>query len=105
MLNESYFIPIKRFAYYFIIIGVFGVLIHLYNNQDPNYTLDFKVFVLIMTLMHIGIGIGLLIKAKSAFYAFKSYLYLIKIGFPIGTYISNKMLDYIEKNDIKQFFE
>ena len=103
MSNENIFAPIRNFAYFLSAIGVCGIIIHLLNVSDPYYASDFRLFVLMSTFVHLGIGFGLLARVKSAFHAFKFYLYFLKIGFPVGTYISKKTLDYIQKNNIEQF--
>ena len=85
-------------------MGLMGIIGHISNLSDPDYTLHFRAFVFALTFLHAAIGIGLLTKAKSAFYLFKIYLHLLMLAFPIGTYIAKKTLEYIEKNNIKDFF-
>ena len=97
--------PVRCFAYFFIGIGMLGIAMHIYLTSDVRYTNDFKIFVLALSGLHILLGFGILIRSKWAFYVFRSYVLLLYLGFPIGTYISRRMQAYFETHNIKRYFE
>ena len=49
-------------------------------------------------------GVGILLRKAWGYYLLKSFLYLLLISFPIGTFISYKSLKFMEKNSIRKEF-
>jgi hypothetical protein len=49
-------------------------------------------------------GIGILSQKRWGYYLFKFFLYILLLGFPIGTLISYKSLSYIRRNNIKELY-
>lgn len=81
------------------------MIIHFLELNDVRYTKDFGAFVLIVSFLHLLFGIGVIFKKMWGFYALKIYLYSLYLAIPIGTYIANKTLRYIEKHEIKKLFK
>ena len=96
--------PIKIFSYCVIMMGVVGILMHFFLQQDDRYAIEFMYFTLMVSFFHFFVGAGIILRHYWSYYLFKLYLYLLLIGFPIGTYIAIKMLKYIDKYDVKKFF-
>jgi len=105
MSNHDFLKPIRSFGYFFIIIGVAGFIMHFWALNDVRYTNGFKLFVLIVSLLHLSIGSGVIFKKIWGLYALKFYLYLLYFAIPIGTYIAVKTLRYIEKYQIEKSFK
>ena len=104
MKKINYFHPIKMFGLFFLLLGFYSLIMHLIYLSDQNYTIGFLYFNLIVGMMHFIIGVGILLKTSWGFHLFKLYLRLLYLGFPIGTYISIKTLDYIKRYDIEKNF-
>jgi hypothetical protein len=105
MVQSDILKPIKIFGYCVIMMGVVGILMHFILQQDDRYTVEFMYFTLIVSFFHFFVGVGIISKNYWGYFFFKFYLYLLSIGFPVGTYVAIKMLKYIEKYDVKKFFE
>jgi hypothetical protein len=56
-----------------------------------------------VSLFHLLLGIGILLRRRWWFSVFKGYLYLLYLGFPVGTYIARETLKYIEQNSVEQY--
>ena len=95
--------PLRYFAYFFIVIAFLGFLTLALDMSEIKYWPVVWTFVGSVSLFHLVLGIGVLFKRKWGFTIFKGYLYLLYIGFPIGTYIARKTLRYIEENRIEAF--
>ena len=50
-------------------------------------------------------GLGIISLKKWGYYLLKIFLYVIVLAFPIGTFISYKVLTYIKINDVKLFLK
>jgi hypothetical protein len=83
-------------SYYFYII-----LILLNNLSDRTEGIIFGV---IMVTWYAVTGIGILKRKAWGYYLLKSFLYVLLISFPIGTFISYKSLKFMKKNSIKKEF-
>lgn len=53
---------------------------------------------------YLVLGVGVLLRARWAYWLLKGFLYLLLLGFPIGTWISFKLLAYMKRSDLKQYF-
>ena len=104
MLRNTTLRPIKIFAAILIAIGAIGVLLDIGYLNDPNLSILFKIFGILISLWHLLGGIGLLLQRSWGLYIFKIYLYVLFLGMPIGTYIAYKTLNYIKNNELDKFF-
>jgi hypothetical protein len=96
--------PIRNFGYFLIIVGLLGFAAHLHTIGNPNYPAFAGWFVIVVSVYHLVVGIGLIRKKKWGLYSLKAYLYLWYIAFPIGTFIAYKTLKYIERHKIETLF-
>ena len=94
--------PIYNFGCFLITIGCLGLwcLFAESNTTGIEYYFLFA-FVGLISATHLMLGIGIVVKNKSAFNLFKVYLKFLYYGFPVGTYIAKKTLKYIENNNIE----
>ena len=104
MLEDDILRPVKIFGTVLFVIGFFGIIFDLNYLNDPEVSKGFKIFGVIISMWHLLGGIGILLKKIWGFYIFKSFLYVLFLGFPIGTYIAYKFLDYIKRNNLKNLF-
>ncbi len=104
MPNVDIFRPIKIFGFVFIILGLYGFIAYFKTLTGVNYPLIVGLSIIIVSLFHVLMGIGIVCKKLWGFYFLKFYLYLCFLAIPIGTYIAIKSLKYIEKYNIKAFF-
>lgn len=103
-MNDLYR-PLRYFAYLFIVIAFLGFVTLALDLSNIKYLPIVWAFVGSVSLFHLAVGIGVLFRKKWGFTIFKGYLYLIYIGFPIGTYIGHKTLKYIYENKIEAFLK
>lgn len=101
-LNEAK--PIIYFSYILIISAIIGIPMSISLQSDPNFDNSFSTFLIILALWNLITGIGILTKKKFGFQVFKIYLYILYIGFPIGTIISKKLFEYIKENNVERFY-
>ncbi len=91
---------------FFSICGIYP-LVSLYFMEDRPADIDVHKFVIFFVLMggwYLTTGIGILLRSKWGYFFFKFFLYILLLGFPIGTFIAYKSLKYIKKNHIKTLF-
>ena len=101
-MNDLYR-PLKYFAYFFIGIAFLGFVTLVLDLSKVKYLPAVWTFVGSVSIFHFVLGIGVLLRKKWGFTIFKGYLYLLYVGFPIGTYIAHETLKYINENRIEKF--
>lgn len=92
--------PIKVAGLIFIISSIFGGLFFNYINSVEGLERSLIIFISINILFHLLMGIGVLYQKKWGLYLLKTYLYLLVLAFPIGTFIGLKSLRYIKEKKI-----
>ncbi|MCP3876647.1 MAG: hypothetical protein GY699_26360 [Desulfobacteraceae bacterium] len=103
MHNNNVLRPVIIFGYCLVLMSFIILLVHS-SSERTSFKMEFRSFAISVSLFHFVIGLGVLLKKKWGYYCFRLYLYLISVGFPIGTFIGLKMLKYIDKHDVKKFF-
>jgi len=104
MLRNNALRPIKIFGSVLLAVGIIGIFFDFIYLNDPQLSKGFKIFGIIVSMWHILAGMGVIFQRAWGFYIFKSYLYVLFLGFPIGTYIASKMLNQIKSNELKKYF-
>jgi hypothetical protein len=104
MLGDKTIRPLKFFGVVLLAIGVAGIFFDFIYLGDSELSTGFKLFGVLISIWHLLAGVGILTQKAWGFYIFKSYLYTLFLGVPIGTYIALKMLSYIKRNDLKKYF-
>ena len=107
MKQKEYSIP-KPLCYFAIVLIVssilgLGLMYSVFN--DISFDSDFSLFIIAMIMLHSIVGCGILSKKRSGFLIFKSYLYLLYLAVPIGTYIAYKTLNYIERHRLEKLYK
>lgn len=105
MITTDFYKPIKNFGYFLTAVGICGFLVLFTKLTDIKYLMVVWIFIGLISLYHLLLGIGVILKKKWAFGIFKSYLRLLYLGFPIGTYISRKTMRYIDENSIEKYLK
>lgn len=95
---------IRYILLYFISSCLIGLLMHFLLKADIDYTIEFKIFVILFVVIHGAIGIGILLRKRWGLRLFRWYLLMLLIAFPIGTYLSIKMKKYIKKINLENYF-
>jgi hypothetical protein len=101
-MNDLYR-PLRYFAYFFIAIAFLGFVTLVLGLSEVKYLPVVWTFLGSVSIFHLVLGMGVLFRKRWGFAIFKAYLYLLYIGFPIGTYIAHETLKYINKNRIEEF--
>lgn len=104
MLNYEVFKPIRNLGLLLIFGGVVGIFCHLAFMKDPDYIIIAQVFVVSVSIFHLFIGYNIVSRNRWGFKCLKLYLYLMYPGFPLGYYYAKRTFEYIETNDIENFF-
>lgn len=97
--------PVRNFGYLFVCVGFFGFLVLFTKLRNVEQMIAVWLFIGLISLFHLLLGVGIVLRNKFGFGIFKSYLQCMYIAFPIGTIISKKTLEYIEKNNIERFIK
>lgn len=105
MIIPDLYKPIQNFGIFFFAIGALG-LVFLSIDKSNGFEYWFLLsFAGPISLLHLFIGIGLILKNRTSFFFFEAYLKLLYFGFPIGTFIAKKTLIYIKKYNIENFLK
>ena len=100
---------LPKYLQYFalILIGssVFGFGLLSSVLKDESFDFDFAIFIIIMILVHLVVGGAILSKKHWGLLIFKTYLYLLFLAIPIGTYIASKTLKYIKHNKVNRLYQ
>jgi hypothetical protein len=87
-----------------LIVCFVGCLYTLYVSTIESSSAFIGYFGAAITLWYFVTGIGILKRKVWGYYLLKSFLYLLLLSFPIGTFISYKSLKYMKKNSIRKEF-
>jgi len=107
--------PIKIFGAVLVIAGLVAFsafigpflldpssTIYILGEREPHYLLFY--FWVASTVFYLLTGVGVLYLTKWGYFLFKVFLFLLFLGFPIGTFISYKTLSYMKCHQIKRHF-
>lgn len=98
------FKPVKAGGQIFIFLGLLILITHFLLFREPDLDPSFDIFAWVNICWYLLMGVGVLQQRIWGYYMLKSYLYVMAIGFPIGTYIGLKSLKYLREKEIKDFF-
>ena len=108
MKKQDNFIIFKFLVFLiFLLVTAFGIIMGFSMFFEINNHTAKWLFILILSMIiaiHLSIGIGIVLEKKWGFCALKIYLYLSLSAFPIGTFISFKVLNFIKNNNISEHF-
>ena len=81
------------------------LLVLVYTLEDrPSDIHLFVIFFVLMGGWYFTTGVGILLRRKRGYFFFKSFLYFLLLGFPIGTFFAYVNLKYIKRNHLKTLF-
>ncbi len=105
MLKKERFLRTYGIALIFLSACSIYILVRLYSMEDrPPDIHEFVIFFMLMGGWYLTTGVGILLRSKWGYFFFKSFLYLLLLAFPIGTFIAYASLKYIKRNHIKTLF-
>ena len=87
------------FGSYCLFAAVLSVVV--FFKTDDN---GFRIFAAIIGGLHLVTALGISLRTSWGFYVLKAYLYVLLIGFPVGTLVARYLLRYIRENNINQYF-
>jgi len=106
--------PIRIFGVTLIALALLGVLFfgNLFLNPNseiyvlgPNPPSGLHIYFVVGSLLfYFTVGLGIVLLTRWGYVLFKGFLYLLLLGFPIGTFVSYKTLSYMKRHNIKQYF-
>ncbi|MFZ2445912.1 MAG: hypothetical protein WAW37_06110 [Syntrophobacteraceae bacterium] len=92
--------PLKYFTLALICSCILGFGLLYSVTRDQRFDSDFILFIILMLILHSVVAAGIASKKRWGLILFKSYLYLMLLAVPIGTYIAHKTLKYIKKDEV-----
>jgi hypothetical protein len=103
---DEKFKPINIFGLIISTIGIVGLAMApaIFVGNGFSQPIWFIVFSSLQVLLFLIGGVGIVMRKSWTYYIMKMILYWLLIAFPVGTLISVKMLRYVKKNNIKDFF-
>lgn len=104
ILDDNKLKPIRTFGLVLTVAGIFGIFALLAELNAPKLDMGGIIFLIIMTTWHLISGIGILLRRKWGFILMKLYLYILYLGFPLGTLLAKRILSYTKENEIELFF-
>lgn len=104
ILDDNKLKPIRTFGSILAVAGIFGIFALLAELNAPKLDMGGIFFLIFMTTWHLISGLGILLRKKWGFILMKLYLYILYLGFPLGTLLAIRILSYIKENEIKDFF-
>lgn len=105
MLDYEIYKPVRNFGLFIGIIGVFGIIYHITSIKDPQYTIGFQAFIIILSFFFLVIGWNIVTRNRWGFKSLKLILYLLYPAYPFGYYFAKRTFRYIELNNIQKFFK
>lgn len=104
ILDYKYFRPVRVAGIIFIILSAIGGLMYISLLNNSSLDTSHHVFIIINMLWYLLTGLGILLQRIWGYYLLKIYIYILILGFPIGTYFVVKSLRYLRKYEIKNYF-
>src|SRR5438132_2853089 len=107
--------PIRIFGMVLLVLDLIGVVLFgnlfFLDKNSPLYVFGAEgqshgplYFWAGSVIFYFLIGIGVVYPTRWGYFLLKCFLYLLLLGFPIGTYISYKTLSYMKHHQIKRHF-
>lgn len=100
-INNEVYRPLKVAGIFFLIASLVGAVFFNYVHIAEGLEPSFVIFISINIIFHLLLGIGVIMQKMWGLHLLKIYLYILVLGFPIGTYIGVKSLRYIRENKIQ----
>lgn len=104
-MHNKQFIAIFELVFFmFHVLGPIYMLI--VRRMTPGFASSdfFLGFILANMLFGLVGSIGLFFRLATGYYLLKAYLYLLVLGFPLGTVLAYASLRFIRKNNVKKEF-
>jgi len=102
LLDENDFRPFRILGFFLVGSAIFGFVFFADSLRESAFS---KWFTIITGTWYLATGLGILSRKIWGFYLLKLFLYILILGFPIGTWIGIKSLRYIEEKQIVNFFK
>jgi len=102
-LTHDLYRPIRNFGCFFVILALLGFFTLFFELSDVKYLLVVWAFIGSVSIFHLVLGIGILLRKKWILTIFTAYLHLLYFGFPLGTYLARQTLKYIDKHKIERY--
>lgn len=104
IVDKNIFKPIKTLGFIFLVSGFIFIFYNVVNWNEFIFGVGERIFMMTIATWFMLTGIGILLKKPWGFYLLKSVLYLLYIGWPLGTMLAKWILKYIKDNEIKLYF-
>ena len=105
VLSHSVFKPIRLVGMLFVISSAIGIIMIIGLARDTAFDTSFSVFLAVAVAWYFVSGVGILIQRPWGYFVLMLNVYLLMLGFPVGTYYGIKAKRYIEAHKINLFFE
>jgi len=97
-------IPIRWLGLALAFFSLFSLPLFLGMFLDYSSFPVIQLIVIGALIFNLLTGVGLFYTTKWGYILFKIWLYLALAGFPIGTFFAWKLLSYMKRHQLKQYF-
>jgi hypothetical protein len=97
------FLRLYTVILFLCLAGSVLALIYIVQDNSSDSSM-FISFVSAIAIWHLLTVTGILLRSKWGYYFFKSFLFVVLLSFPIGTFVSIISLRYMKRNHIKDLF-
>ncbi len=104
ILDDTRFKFIRTFGIFLLLIGIFGYMALVATWYEDDFYGVLKTVTVVVSTWHFVTGYGIVMRKKWGFAWMKLYLHVLFLGFPLGTIMAIKILNYIKANEIERFF-
>ena len=94
---------VKFYGFLIFTVGILNLGIGAYSGQLSDTT--FMIAILVTSTWYIAIGIGLMKQDKVGLSLLRGLLWLVGLGYPIGTKIAKSCLAYLRDHKIDDYFK
>ncbi len=101
-MKNNLFLNIYAWAFIALFIGGVYVLYMMATVLSEPVLKNY--FGMTISVWYLAAGIGILARRIWGYYFLKSFLFILLVAFPIGTFIAYTSLKYMKKSSIKNEF-
>lgn len=95
---------IRVFGLILILFAAYGAFYLFFGPGARDRPEHVKGFLTLVTVFYVAAGLGALFPSRPGYYAFKAFLYISVLAFPIGTIIGLTTLSYMRRHELKREF-
>lgn len=104
IVDKDIFKPIRTLGFIIMFGGFLSLACLLIQWNDPAFDIGFRVFAILIAIWYLTTGFGIVLKKPWGFRLLNFFLYVMYVGWPLGTLMAKKLFSYIKNNGIRKYF-